>query len=361
MPKLKSSLNHNLGKDEAIRRLKNSCEWARGFSDLREVWTNNVMEFYTSIQGVKINGTIEVAQDALHFIANVPLIALPFKSWIPNILKNALKDRDSTVRTENTAVDTPVLLYLHIPKAGGTTLGEFIYNQCRSQGDYEEGLIKNGVFFMADGFFRENEATYSPKTQESIKRDDLRAIIGHFAFGIHQFVTRPFHYITILRNPVSRVTSLYHYLKLESKMSLEEFAQSCPYRETDNDQTRRIAGINPDIGQCTEKDLEIAKENLRNHFSVVGTTERFDETLVLLKKQFDWSQDVSVFPRNVNPDRNKVAPNNAAIIAIQNQNSLDIALYDYANQLMNERIATQGEEFQNLLKVQVELNSNGSV
>jgi hypothetical protein len=140
---------------------------------------------------------------------------------------------------------------------------------------------------------------------------------------------------------------------------MEDFANSCPYREIDNDQTRRIAGVNPEPGMCSEKDLETAKENLRQHFAVVGTTERFDETLALLKLKFNWTQEVSAYPRNVNVDKkNPTSFSEMAITAIQNRNLFDIELHGYANQLMDEIIVTQGESFLKLLKRQKELNFN---
>ena len=356
MPKLTSKLEHKLLQDEAINRLKDSCEWAHGFTDLQETWSANTMAFTTSIQGIKISGEIEVTSDALLFTGKVPLIAMAFKSWIPNILQNALKKRKAVDDDTSSADESPLILYLHVPKAGGTTLGEFIYSQCRSVEDKDEGLIKNGVFFTSDGFFRENELPYTPQIKSLLQRKDLRAVIGHFAFGIHEFVEKPFHYITILRDPVKRVVSLYHYLEQANKMTLEDFANSCPYREIDNDQTRRIAGVNPAAGECTEMDLEKAKQNLRQHFTVVGTTERMDESLALLKQQFKWAQNISSYPKNVNINKGSDSLPASTLNTIQNRNRFDIELHRFANQLMDDAIAAQGEEFSTVLEQQKQLN-----
>lgn len=340
MPKITCKTQHTLGEMGAIVRLKENCTWAHAISDLKENWSNNRMDFTVSIQGVMIRGRIEVTDSLLLFEGSLPLIAIPFKSWIPAILKNALKPRNSTENTTASVPTETLLLYLHIPKAGGTTLGEFIYNQCRNDDNNNEPFIKNGVFFTADGFFKTSEATSHIQMETHLKRDDLRAVIGHFSFGIHKFLNRPFHYITILREPVSRVISLYHYLKLEIQISLQEFAESCPYPEIDNDQTRRIAGVNPKIGKCSVADLQMAKDNLRQHFEVVGTTERFDETVALLKRKFNWNKEFATYPRNVNTyQKGDFVHSKETTEAIINRNLFDIELHRYANQLMNEQIA----------------------
>jgi hypothetical protein len=40
---------------------------------------------------------------------------------------------------------------------------------------------------------------------------------------------------------------------------------------------------------CTAETLHKAQEHLRRYFSFVGTTERFQETLLLLKRRFNWN------------------------------------------------------------------------
>lgn len=358
MPKINSELQHSLGKTVAIKRMKDSCEWAHGVSNLRATWDDNRMEFTATIQGVTISGQVEVTENTLLFQGTLPLVAIPFKSWIPNILKNALKPRKPLEEHNQKTSAEALILYLHIPKAGGTTLGEFIYGQCKNCDDKSDDLLRNGVFFSTDGFFRASETGLPYQMQSLLTRNDLRAVVGHFSFGIHNLLERPFHYITILREPVSRVVSLYHYLKLEDEMSLQEFADSCPYREIDNDQTRRIAGVNPEIGKCSQNDLQTAKDNLRNHFAVVGTTERFDETLALLKQKFNWSEEVVAYPRNVNTyEKDSTLLSGATVKAITDRNLFDIELHHYANQLMDERIASQGETLLELLQQQKAANN----
>lgn len=238
------------------------------------------------------------------------------------------------------------VLFLHIPKAGGTTLGEYVYSQCRAREDQDEGLLNAGVLFIPYGFFKEADLQVPEYIRPTLGRGDLRAVVGHFWFGVHEHVARPWTYVTLLRDPVERVVSLYHYLKLEERMTLDEFAASPPFKEADNDQVRRIAGVDPEIGGCTRETLEAAKENLRRHFSVIGVTERFDETLVLLNRRLGWTKEVASYPRNVNPGRRPTdSLPQGTLDAIRARNALDAELHRFANEWMDEAIAAEGPAF----------------
>jgi hypothetical protein len=72
------------------------------------------------------------------------------------------------------------------------------------------------------------------------------------------------------------------------QMSLSEYLDEDHY--TRNEQVRRIAGVPPEKGPCTEATLEKALEHLRTDFAVSGLTERFDESLILMKRRLGWSK-----------------------------------------------------------------------
>lgn len=58
--------------------------------------------------------------------------------------------------------------------------------------------------------------------------------------------------------------------------------------ETNNHQTRFISGMTAEYGKCTTEMLETAKKNLREYFTVVGLTEYFAESMLLMKRAFGW-------------------------------------------------------------------------
>lgn len=338
MPRYTTSVEHDLGKDAALARLRAALERARSFSDLSGGWEGDTFTFSVSLQGVRIQGSLAAEEDRLTFDGKLPLLAMPFRNWIPRMLRKSLEwAREPEVRAE--ADTPPAILFLHIPKAGGQTLGEFIYAHARAaEGTGENGVLVDGVAYLSYGFFKERPLEVPGHALPLLQRPDLRAVIGHFWFGLHEHVARPAVYVTALRNPVERVVSLYHYARLQDSLSLDEFVAEPPFPEVDNDQTRRLAGADPEIGACTPAMLATAKENLRR-CAVAGTIERLDDTLVLLRRRFGWHSPFVSEPRNVNPDRpplSALAP--ATVAAIRARNELDWELWRYASELMDEEL-----------------------
>jgi hypothetical protein len=224
--------------------------------------------------------------------------------------------------------------------------------------EYDEHSKKNmfcsGIYyFPGTGFFKDRELTFPAHVRRALGRADLRAVVGHFWFGVHRHLGRPATYITLLRDPVDRVLSLFYHLNEDEnpKMELEEFLASPPYREVDNDQTRRIAGVEPELGKCTRRTLDLAKDNLRRHFSVVGVTDRFDETLVLLKRKLGWAKHLCYYSKHINRDRPPADSVPQPIRdAILRWNELDRELYDFACSALDELIYSQDEGFRSELR-----------
>ncbi|MEA2563606.1 MAG: hypothetical protein QOH06_5110 [Acidobacteriota bacterium] len=342
MPRYTATVAHELGKDEAVARLRAATAQAQAISDLKGVWEAGTFDFSVTAQGIRIVARITVEEDHLTFDGRLPLIAMPFRNWIPRALKKSLEQTPQpTSGVAETAAPTgPTVLFLHIPKAGGQTLGEFVYAHTRAEAAPDGDVLIAGVAYLNYGFLKERPLEVPGHVLPLLRRGDLRAVIGHFWFGLHEHVARPSVYVTALRNPVERVVSLYYYGKLHESMTLDAFVAKPPFREVDNDQTRRIAGADPEIGGCTPAMLDTAKENLRRHFAVAGTIERLDETLVLLKRRLGWHRSVVSYARNVNPARPALASlPRETIAAIRKRNELDLELWHYASQLMDEAIA----------------------
>jgi hypothetical protein len=233
----------------------------------------------------------------------------------------------------------PTVIYVHIPKTAGTTFYSILKR------NFERARI-----FLC-------HVTQGPdqlKSMPAEQRDRLQLIRGHFPHGIHRCLSQPVEYITILRDPIERTISHYYYVLREpthhlhkrvvsEKIGLKEYVLGCRNKELDNGQTRLIAGDSFQIpfGECRSDLLEQAKHNLQHSFSVVGLTERFDETVLLMARRFGWKK-THYTRRNVTEKRPAREQLDAETLdALEAINTLDLELYAFAKALFEKAVNEQ--------------------
>jgi hypothetical protein len=242
------------------------------------------------------------------------------------------------------------VIFLHIPKAAGTTFANIILRQ-----------------FPSDAVCR--ISPYAPEKFISSAEDERRSIkllLGHMEFGLHQFLPQPSTYITMLRDPVERVRSTYNFILRkpehpyhqalrEGKVGLMEFVERGISRiDTDNGQVRLLSGVqnhSVPLGKCTREMLEKADENLKAYFSVVGLVERFDESLTLMRRQFGWRPP---FYRKMNVSKRLIGAERLdedTKELIRERNVFDLELYDRAARRLEDRLKEQPESFWRELRV----------
>lgn len=236
------------------------------------------------------------------------------------------------------------LIFLHIPKTAGMSLRHIIARQ----------YIGQPIYVFGSDNRRELQAFMAMSQAE---RDAYPCIMGHIRYGVHHLWSDPATYITMLRDPVERTISNYYYIQRHAhharnahyqNVSLLEYAQ----KETRGERlTRWLVGFRPDgVGEMYGDDhplppdaLEIAKDHLRTHFSVIGLVEEFDKTLLLAQKALGW-RNIYYARRNVNegrPRREQVSPE---VMEHLRQNSEpDASLYQYAKTLFAERCQAYGD------------------
>jgi hypothetical protein len=248
------------------------------------------------------------------------------------------------VKIGDSGDDTRALIFLHVPKTAGTTLNQILWRQYQSRIVHRIQKIIPGR--SVEDFRAMTEA----------EKSRVRIVTGHIDFGFHEFLPRPCEYITILRDPVDRIISHYYYVSRDPnhylypevkgrKLTLADYVRSGLTPELDNAQVKQIAGEFVGYGQCTRGHLERAKRNITDHFVVAGLSERFDETLLLLKRQLHWSAPYYV-KENVTPNRpsrDNIDP--AARRAIEEVNALDMELWEFVRNRMDQQIAAYGEAF----------------
>jgi hypothetical protein len=227
------------------------------------------------------------------------------------------------------------LIFVHIPKTAGSTLNSIIV---REYGPFQIAAV--------DGrYWRWAYRRMTHWTPQRFNPNDI--FTGHMPFGLHKLMSREATYMTVLRKPVERVISEYFY-RINRKshpvedreiknLSLREYVEKLPY---DNVQTKLLAGGTPDYnfmaGTCSSAMLGTAKRNLTESFSLVGLTERFEETLALCRIIFGWKVNRYAVQRVT---RGK--PNEKAISAdlrelIAERNRFDMELYQYGAQLFEQ-------------------------
>ena len=174
---------------------------------------------------------------------------------------------------------------------------------------------------------------------------------GHFPFGIHEALPRPARYITFIREPIDRVVSFYYFLRshpsfLHSSahyLTLREFAEQNITGNLHNGQTAFLAGKGLRYERCFDQDLLVdAKANIRAHFAAVGVTERFDESLLVLRRQLGWGRPLYYREQNVNRARSREELDTETRASIEALTELDQELYKYANALLDAEIERLG-------------------
>jgi hypothetical protein len=232
--------------------------------------------------------------------------------------------------------DDQSIIYVHLPKCGGTTLNRII--------EWEYPPLR--VFSVDPSFFRWSYQHLLRWPQERLAR--IKVFKGHMPFGLHKRLSQPATYITVLRDPIDRAISQYYFPlthrlqprhRVVKNLTLEEYVPITPYK---NVQTKLLSGLERGYdfvaGECSAGELELAKRNLSTHFSLVGLTERFDESLALAKIEFGWHID-QYADFNVTrhrPKKDQIPASTRELI--REHNRFDVELYDYAVDLFEERV-----------------------
>lgn len=241
-----------------------------------------------------------------------------------------------------------MLLFLHVPKTAGTTLRKMLIDV------YGEPAV-----FLAYRYFTLEEVAEAFNAQPEVSRQSTSLVSGHFSFGLHSLIPGRHRYITMIREPIDRVASTYYFIRRmrthdyypiirDHNMSLVDFMRSGIALEADNGLTRRIAGPTADYayGKCPDDMLEIAKANLRDHFDVVGLSEQFNASVVLAARVLGWERIPLYVKANVTKERKAVSDlSTEELHVITEHCRLDLALYEYAKQLIAEETAAAVPDF----------------
>jgi hypothetical protein len=232
------------------------------------------------------------------------------------------------------------LIFLHLPKTGGSTLHAYLERQFPLENNYTIKVI-NSERIDVDSFINLEEK----------KREKIRLLKGHMMFGLHKYLIGESKYFTYLRKPEDRLISYYYYALgrpnhglhkklIEEKLSIKDFLYQVEDKDVNNGQIRYISGIDD-----TEQNmLDKALENIDKHFSFVGLQEKFDESLLLLSQLYGWG---TPYYKTQNVTKNRISVSeldSETKKTIEELNKGDITLY----KIIEEKINKQLEDIPNL-------------
>ncbi len=270
-------------------------------------------------------------------------------------------DTPSNVGARPTAPD--ILIHLHIPKTGGTSLNSMVQHGFRNDEVFDTtsggNELYSGLSLANYEYCRRRLATYAP---DDLRR--IRYVSGHLPMGLHRAFDRPGKYFTVIRHPVDRVISQFFfniqenkpYLKDGSLLTLEEYVESrydiylCDYQvrvvsgcpELDTKSRRRSMQSS---GAPVERGhLEEAKRNIEDHFLAAAPLERMTELALLVRKVYGWPmRRLLTEYKSPTKRRPQLKDIPARLIRIiEDCNSHDFELYEW----VQKRFAAQRQLFE---------------
>jgi hypothetical protein len=226
---------------------------------------------------------------------------------------------------------TPGVYYLHLAKTAGTTLRWLL------EGQYPASTCVY-VYSRAD------RARFTWLSREV--RTDIQCFSSNAPLGTYHDLQARLRVITMLREPVSRMLSLYVYRKTLPNfrkhpiqtLPMLNYIDLMAAENEDNAQVRLLSGQGYE-GEVTVESLACAKVNLRDACFAFGLQECFDESLVLFRRVFGW-QRMAYIRRN---NSQLEAPMRDAEVQqrVEAYNRLDIELYEYAKELFAKRLTAE--------------------
>ena len=225
------------------------------------------------------------------------------------------------------------IIFLHIPKTAGKSLRNVLIKQ----------YWGNKMFYFYPNPTSEELEALRHLTDEK----DVKVVLGHYRYGVHEYLRRPYTYLTFIRNPIDQVISHYYHLVrsdkevhqriIEKNRSLRSFAD---FEWAKNLQTAFITGTQDvrEIEKDPEGALTLAKKRLSEDIYQFGVTEKFDESLLLFREKLGWKN--LVYQRfNVaknRPENHQL--NDEDLLKIRKNNQLDLRLYEFGRALFDQRI-----------------------
>lgn len=249
---------------------------------------------------------------------------------------------------------------MHIPKTGGMSMFASMAEQYGVQ--------------IADLYDMSAYNNETAQLEALLKDTEKHIYAGHFPFGLHEWLARPCYYMAVLRKPLERIVSLYHYsvqyreqvrqARKNTGQSIQEIFDKritpdfykdflpwikgdetlagflrCRSPELDNGMVRRFSGVGLDPFPCPKDALDKAKQNIEKYFSVVGLQERFGDTVEIARATFGVNLSEFHVNKGVHKEQKGKKANLASRRRIKEMNRMDNELYDWVSERFDKKLA----------------------
>jgi hypothetical protein len=261
-----------------------------------------------------------------------------------------------------------VLIHFHIPKTGGTSLSSMVKHGFRRDEIFESinqgEEVYGGLSLVSFECCRELLFAHGLERQKRI-----RYYSGHLPVGVHALfegTAKSAKYITVLRHPVERVVSLFHfnsqynnaYARDGRAITFEEYVESRRDINLHDYQVRLLSGA-PELDAAApasssdeviasaaveKRHLEQAKRNIEEHFLAAAPVEQLADLALILRIIYGWPMR-RLFNEYKNrtklrPRRKQIPPRLLRII--EDCNRHDIELHEW----VTERFVRQSLSFE---------------
>jgi hypothetical protein len=241
-------------------------------------------------------------------------------------------------------------VFIHIPKTAGSSIRRLLSRQYSVSHimpiDEESGEWQK---------FLDNPTLLKLYLDEH----DISLLSGHMSFGVHSVIRQPCRYFSLLRDPINRAVSDFFYAYsyphhryrneiLSGNIGVFDFI-SDPEIIRGDGQAAMLAGHVSHENQV----VPTAIENIKTCIAAVGTTERFDESVLLIAKTLGWKPPF-LFRTNVTRLDADLQLYRQRLLCDANRRfseyyAPDYEVYNAVDQLLTDRITAEGPAFQRAL------------
>ncbi|MEP1034352.1 sulfotransferase family 2 domain-containing protein [Ekhidna sp.] len=220
------------------------------------------------------------------------------------------------------------VVFLHIPKTGGTTINYILNDIYR----WKFLWLRNDIIQQQSNFLNPIDI-FNKIAKSKIKK--FKAFSGHGIFPLLDILPSGYVSVLLARNPLQQIPSLYyHHLrhKSNSPSSIEARSHKTLYdfvtSESDyypNPQIKSLFSDKLELLEDSSDAKALIEKMVIEQIDLCGITERFDDFLALVCSSLNWK----VFSFKMMNQRPDNSPNLNSVIKneILNRNKLDFFLY----------------------------------